>query len=282
MAQATLSCPFGAIHLENRQDRLLLRGTLPGGNSSKPARVVQWIAPASAPLPLVGQWRKAIRLDQERAPGASSRRGFRVPVPDQTTWHKPGGPGRSSRLKPPSRQGPVARKERGMPLRVCPPEGTTCRRGLTKNGVLVPLPPWAKEPAAGAAESSFSCSFQGWKEPKIPGGWLRGVQALQSPAPGPPLRETLPGSISSHPARVVQSIAPASAPLPLVGQWRKAIRLDQERAPGVSSRRSWAVVAGGWGHPPLPPIRQPFRRGRCLIGPPGLGPAPERHFAFLS
>ncbi len=28
-------------------------------------------------------------------------------------------------------------------------------KGAAKNGVLVPLPPWAKEPAAGAAESSF-------------------------------------------------------------------------------------------------------------------------------
>ena len=75
-------------------------------------------------------------------------------------------------------------------------------------------------------------------------------------------------------------------PLPRRCRWlgnqQKTVRLDQECAPGASSRRSWAVVAGGWGHPPLPPIRQTFRRGRCLIGPPGLGPAPERHFAFLS
>ena len=105
-------------------------------------------------------------------------------------------------------------------------------KGAAKNGVLVPLPPWAKEPAAGAAESSFSCSFQGWKEPKIPGGWLRGVQALQSPAPGPPLRETLPGSISSHPARVVQSIAPASAPLPLARQ-------SAENCTAGPGKRAW-------------------------------------------
>ena len=44
-------------------------------------------------------------------------------------------------------------------------------------------------------DALYLCSFQGWKEPKIPGGWLRGVQALQSPAPGPPLRGTLPGQL---------------------------------------------------------------------------------------
>ena len=37
------------------------------------------------------------------------------------------------------------------------------------------------------------CSFQQWKEPKIAGDRLQGVRALQSPAPGPPLRGTLPG-----------------------------------------------------------------------------------------
>ena len=139
----------------------------------------------------------------------------------QTAWYKPGGPGGSGKPKHLPRQGPVARKERWRPLKFCPPEGSSSRRGR-KNGVLVPLPPWAKEPAAGAAELSPLCSFQGWKEPKIPGGWLRGVPALQSPAPGPPLRRTLPGSRSANPARVVQLIVPASAPLPLAGQLKKS------------------------------------------------------------
>ena len=72
--------------------------------------------------------------------------------PGHATWHKLGGPGGSGKPKLPPCQGPVARKEGKTPLKFCPPVENTGRRCPTKNGVLVPLPPWAKEPAAGAAE----------------------------------------------------------------------------------------------------------------------------------
>ena len=91
--------------------------------------------------------------------------------------------------------GPSGPKGEGAATQVLPAGTILFAEGAGPNGVLVPLPPWAKEPAAGAAESSFSCSFPQWKEPKIAGDWLRGVQALQSPVPGPLLRGTLPGRL---------------------------------------------------------------------------------------
>ena len=86
----------------------------------------------------------------------------------QTTWHELGGPGGSGKPKHLPRQGPVARKEGWRPLKFCPPEGSSSRRGPTKNGVLVPLPPWAKEPAAGAAESFYFLKQQK-REPSTDG-----------------------------------------------------------------------------------------------------------------
>ena len=81
----------------------------------------------------------------------------------QIAWHKPGGPSGSGRPQLSPYQGPVAQKEGHTPLRVCPPEGTTYRRGPAKNGVLVPLPPRAKEPAAGAAEFPHKSSRRDWQ-----------------------------------------------------------------------------------------------------------------------
>ena len=70
--------------------------------------------------------------------------------------------------------------------------------------------------------------------------------------PGPRYGGRFPGSCSSNPARAVQLIVPASAPLPLAGifeesraSWtRKARRLPPAVGAGPLS-------AGGWGHPPL-------------------------------
>ena len=90
---------------------------------------------------------------------------------------------------------------------------------------------------------------------KCPGDWLRGVQALQSPAPGPPLRRTLPGSRPAHPARAVQSIAPASAPLPLAG-------ILEERRAGWTKKARLVLAAVGAGSSSAggetPPLRQTF------------------------
>ena len=99
---------------------------------------------------------------------------------------------------------------------------------------------------------------------RIAGGWLPGVQALQSPAPGPPLRGTLSCGGSSHPARAVQLIASASAPLPLAGQfWESLLCWTKENAPGASSRRNWFWNDGRMR--PIPPIRGKWpkaKRGR--------------------
>ena len=165
------------------------------------------------------------------------------------------------------RQGPVARKGRGQPLRVCPPEGINGQRCPTKNGVLVPLPPWAKEPAAGAAEYSFgeSSFLFAQKGTKNAPGFVSEERQRSSRQPRTPLRGTLPWGRSSHPARAVQGIADPSAPLPLAGGFGRAVRLDQKSAPGASSRRGWFgcgpvgtpaptpnlwIFVGGW-YPPL-------------------------------
>ena len=70
--------------------------------------------------------------------------------------------------------------------------GFACRlklpaKGATpKNGVLVPLPPWAKEPAAGAAESSFTGVFLfvcPKRNQKCPGGWFKFGGRMGTSAP---------------------------------------------------------------------------------------------------
>ena len=89
MAQATFSCPFGAIHLEDR------RGLSPRSDSRSsrlppdphtgdaflkgllkhPARAVQSIDSASASLPLASAEQNTVLLDENGAPGAYSRSG---------------------------------------------------------------------------------------------------------------------------------------------------------------------------------------------------------------
>ena len=112
--------------------------------------------------------------------------------------------------------------------------------------------------------------------------------------PGPPCRLTpgprygrrIPGSRSSQPARVVQLIAPASAPLPLAGQVRESpAGWTMESAPGTSSRRGGSgnggpmrtsaptpnlgFFAGGW-YPPLrsqqrESLKKPGRVGNSRV-----------------
>ena len=102
MAQATFSCPFGAIHLENRRGTAPrrasapvpfprspgppLRETLSLGGSPHPARAVQLIVCASPPLPLAGileeslaGWTKKARLVQAAVEVGSDTAGGETP-----------------------------------------------------------------------------------------------------------------------------------------------------------------------------------------------------------
>ena len=108
--------------------------------------------------------------------------------------------------------------------------------GAGKNGVLVPLPPWAKEPAAGAAEYYF-CGGVPFclpkKEPKMPRGLSPRSASTPVANPRTPLRGTLPWGCSAHPARAGKGIAVLSAPLALAGQfsespagWTRKTRLE--------------------------------------------------------
>ena len=158
--------------------------------------------------------------------------------------------------------------------------------GAGKNGVLVPLPPWAKEPAAGAAEYYF-CGGVPFclpkKEPKMPRGLSPRSASTPVANPRPPLRGTLPWGCSAHPARAGQRIVFLSAPLPLAGQfgeslasWTGKARLV-EAAVGAGLRDGRIVSAPTldlWYFPgpvrtPAPTEKLPYLgRGRCLIGPP--------------
>ena len=94
----------------------------------------------------------------------------------------------------------------------------------------------------------FLCSFQRWKRnQRIAGVWLRGAPALQSPTPGPRYGGRFPGSCSSNPARAVQLIVPASAPLPLAGIFEESragwTRKTRRLPPAVGAG---PLSAGGW------------------------------------
>ena len=92
--------------------------------------------------------------------------------------------------------------------------------------------------------------------------------------PRTPLRGTPPWGRSSYPARAVQSIAPASPPLPLAGQSKKTVRLDGKTRLVQAAVEAGADTTGGW-YPPLPPTRQPLRRGRCPHRPAVNCPAKQ-------
>ena len=60
-------------------------GRFPESHTATPARVVQSIVIASPPLPLAGNGQKAVRMDGESAPVATSRRGwFRLRAGEDT------------------------------------------------------------------------------------------------------------------------------------------------------------------------------------------------------
>ena len=166
--------------------RTPLRGTLPGwvflaSGAGGTADCFPFRAAAAG-------WaiqRRPSQLDDENAPGACSRRGWYVIGGRRNAAPTQGpGPGCRGGLWPPvvyrqtkqhgiSQAAPVGAADPNLhraraqwPGRRSRGHSSFARReefpakGPHQNGVLVPLPPWAKEPAAGAAESSFSCSFQ--------------------------------------------------------------------------------------------------------------------------
>ena len=150
----------------------------------------------------------------------------REPPPGSTAWHNPGGPGRSGRSKPPPCQGPVARKEGQTPLRVCPPDEISRRRGPSKTAFWFLCRRGQRNPPPGRRNSPFAwvcLSERSERHERIAGG--RRNRTGGQP-PGPPCRLTpgphyggrLPGDGSAHPARAGQGIAFRSAPLPLAGQ----------------------------------------------------------------
>ena len=60
-------------------------GRFPESHTATPARMVQSIVIASPPLPLAGNGQKAVRMDGESAPVATSRRGwFRLRAGEDT------------------------------------------------------------------------------------------------------------------------------------------------------------------------------------------------------
>ena len=116
-----------------------------------------------------------------------------------------------------------------------------------KNGVLVPLPPERRNPPFGVLSNDG-------KNQRLPGTGSEECKHSSRPPPDPRYGGRFPGSRSAHPARAVQLIAPASAPLPLAGQSEKAVRLDEENAPGACSRRGWFGFGGRRNAAPTPSL----------------------------
>ena len=124
------------------------------------------------------------------------------------------------------------------------------------------------------AKRCFCRSFPGWKEPKIPGDRLRGVQALQSPAPGPRYGGRLPGAVP----RIRRGRCSRLPPLPRRCRWlgnpKKQSGWTEKARLVQAAVGAGPDTAGGW-YPPLPPTRQPLRRGRCPHRPAVNCPAKQ-------
>ena len=117
-------------------------------------------------------------------------------------------------------------------------------KGARKNGVLVPLPPWAKEPAAGAAEPHFCVLSSDGKNQRSP-GFVSEERQRSSRQPQTPLRGTLPGKLFLEPGAggTVDCLRFCAA----AAGWdisRKPGGLDEENAPVATSRRGWSVIGG--------------------------------------
>ena len=155
-------------------------------------------------------------------------------TPDETTWHKLGGPGGNGEPKPLPHQGQVAREGSGQPLKFCPPEGTSHRRGREKRrfGSFAAVSKGTRRRGGGILllrGCSFLFAQKGTKN-------ARGLspRSASTPVanPGPRYGGRFPGSCSSHPARAGQGIAVLPAPLPLAGQCR-------ESCPAGRWKRAW-------------------------------------------
>ena len=164
--------------------------------------------------------RRPSQLDDENAPGACSRRGWYVIGGRRNAAPTQGpGPGCRGGLWPPVvyRQTKQHGISQAAPVGAADPNLHRARaqwpgrrsRGHSSFARREEFP--AKGPHQKRRFGSFAavgkgtrrrsggtsplCSFQGWKEPKIPGGWLRGVPALQSPASGPRYGGRFPGVV---------------------------------------------------------------------------------------
>ena len=164
---------------------------------------------------------------------------------DQTAWQKPGGPKKTRKPQLLPSQGPVARKGRGEPLKFCPPKGIACRRGPSKKRRFGSFAAAGKGTRRRGGGTPFLCSFQGWKEPKIPGG-RRNRTGGQPPgppcrlSPGPRYGGRIPGDCAITPARVVTGLPPLLRRCRWLEVLGKFGKLDGESAPVATSRRSWS------------------------------------------
>ena len=185
----------------------------------------------------------------QRCAGATSRRGgFGYGGPNSMAQTRR--PRKERQAPTTARQGPVAREERYTPLRVCPPEGTSHRRGPPKTAFWFLCRREQRNPPPERRNSPRCVLSKDGKNQRSPGAGSEERQRSSRLPPDPvtgdaflkPFRESGAGG---------DRIVSASPPLPLARQSKKAVRLDEESAPVATSHRGWAVIAGGW-YPPLP------------------------------
>ena len=82
---------------------------------------------------------------------------------------------------------------RGKATRILPAGRDKLPKGPQKTAFWFLCRRGQRNPPPGRRNSPFGVLSNNGKNQRLPGAGLRGVPALQSPAPGPPLRGTLPG-----------------------------------------------------------------------------------------
>ena len=152
--------------------------------------------------------------------------------------------------------GPSGPKGEGTTTHVLPAGTILSAEEAGRNGVLVPLPPWAKEPAAGAAELSFYESIPFClpkKEPKMP----RGLAPRSARTPVARPRTPVTGDASRQSSRASGAGGAVDCPrfrAATAGRdfGRTPGRLDEKGAPGACSRRGWFEFGGRRNAAPTP------------------------------
>ena len=176
----------------------------------------------------------------------------RCPLLDQTAWQKPGGPKETRKPQLLPCQGPVARKERGKPLKFCPPEEFSCQRGRKKRrfGSFAAAGKGTRRRGGGTLHlrgCAFLSDQKGTKE--SPGDAAIGPAASRPVLhvgfpPDPHYGGRFPEDRFVTPARVVTGLPPLPRRCRWPGKGEKAVRLDEESAPVATSRRGWSVLGG--------------------------------------